>query len=451
MLFDTDAVLEVHGRGPARRRSTVRSGCSAARSGSTGPRRPPTWPAASAPRSSTPRCSGPSSRPSRASLVFLAAGAEELRDRVAPAFDAMGSKTIWVSEEPGRGSALKLVCNAFVGTLTAAVGQSVGLATQLGLDPQLFLDALDGGASDSPYVHVKGAMMLARRVPAVVRARRRPQGPRPHPRGGAAVRDADRPRPRRCSPASTRPPSRGTVPTTWPRSSPRSARADRSRRRRSRAEAAAQLSAAVRTAACSSRVSGSGSASRWARCRRPTSSTPIETTSATAPDHVRGGRAERRGEHARERRGDGAADEADAGVGRRRDRAGQLGGLHHRLGQDGVHDAEEQPAADRAADQHPEAVHEQGHRGEVEGQQHEHRVEGALPAEPGREPRRGEDRGDRDAEPPAAEDQAELVGAEVGVARRLRRGLERERGVGEQGEEAEVVEQRGDTEGQQRG
>ncbi|HEY0246781.1 MAG TPA: NAD(P)-dependent oxidoreductase [Gryllotalpicola sp.] len=100
------------------------------------------------------------------SLVFLAAGAEDLRERVAPAFAAMGSKTIWVGDEPGRGSALKLVCNAFVGTLTAAVGQSVGLATQLGLDPQLFLDALDGGASDSPYVHVKGAMMLADEYPA---------------------------------------------------------------------------------------------------------------------------------------------------------------------------------------------------------------------------------------------------------------------------------------------
>ncbi|MGI3783295.1 MAG: NAD(P)-dependent oxidoreductase [Janthinobacterium lividum] len=99
------------------------------------------------------------------SLVFLAAGAEELRERVAPAFDAMGSKTIWVGEEPGRGSALKLACNAFVGTLTAAIGQSIGLATQLGLDPQLFLDALDGGASDSPYVHVKGAMMLSGEFP----------------------------------------------------------------------------------------------------------------------------------------------------------------------------------------------------------------------------------------------------------------------------------------------
>ena len=100
------------------------------------------------------------------SLVFLAAGAEELRTRVAPAFEAMGSKTIWVGEEPGRGSALKLVCNSFVGTLTAAVGQSVALATQLGLDPALFLDALDGGASDSPYVHVKGGMMIEQDYPA---------------------------------------------------------------------------------------------------------------------------------------------------------------------------------------------------------------------------------------------------------------------------------------------
>jgi 3-hydroxyisobutyrate dehydrogenase len=98
-------------------------------------------------------------------LVFLAAGAAELRGRVQPAFDAMGSKTIWVAEEPGRGSALKLVCNSFVGTLTAAVGQSVALATQLGIDPNLFLDALDGGASDSPYVHVKGGMMIKGEYP----------------------------------------------------------------------------------------------------------------------------------------------------------------------------------------------------------------------------------------------------------------------------------------------
>ena len=160
--------------------------------------------------------------------MFLASGAEELRDRVAPAFEAMGSKTIWVSEEPGRGSALKLVCNAFVGSLTAAIGQSVGLASQLGLDPQLFLDALDGGASDSPYVHVKGAMMLADDYPAsfaldgvrkdlgLIRAAEQRSGTR-------------RRSPRRSSRASTPPRSRATGPTTWPPWSARSARADRHR------------------------------------------------------------------------------------------------------------------------------------------------------------------------------------------------------------------------------
>jgi 3-hydroxyisobutyrate dehydrogenase len=35
------------------------------------------------------------------------------------------------------------------------------LAEALGLDPRLFLEAVDGGPVDAPYVHVKGAAMLA--------------------------------------------------------------------------------------------------------------------------------------------------------------------------------------------------------------------------------------------------------------------------------------------------
>jgi 3-hydroxyisobutyrate dehydrogenase len=159
MLFDTDAVLEVLAEAlPAAQNGPV--WVQASTIGLEGTARA----AELASRFGAPFVDAPvlgTKQPAeQGALVFLAAGADELRERVAPAFDAMGSKTIWVGEEPGRGSALKLVCNAFVGTLTAAIGQSVGLANQLGLDPQLFLDALDGGASDSPYVHVKGAMML---------------------------------------------------------------------------------------------------------------------------------------------------------------------------------------------------------------------------------------------------------------------------------------------------
>lgn len=165
MLFDTAAVLEVMGEAlPASKDGAVWVQCSTIGLDGTA------QVAELADRHGAAFVDAPvlgTKQPAeQGSLVFLASGPTGLRDRVAPAFEAMGSKTIWVGEEPGRGSALKLVCNAFVGTLTAAVGQSVGLATQLGLDPQLFLDALDGGASDSPYVHLKGGMMMDDAYPA---------------------------------------------------------------------------------------------------------------------------------------------------------------------------------------------------------------------------------------------------------------------------------------------
>jgi 3-hydroxyisobutyrate dehydrogenase len=94
-------------------------------------------------------------------LVVLAAGPNDLHDLLEPVFDAIGSRTVWVSDRPGDASALKLVCNAWVGSLTAAVGQSVALAVGLGLDPSLFLAAIKGGGVDSPYAHVKGAAMIA--------------------------------------------------------------------------------------------------------------------------------------------------------------------------------------------------------------------------------------------------------------------------------------------------
>lgn len=93
-------------------------------------------------------------------LVMLASGDPALRERVQPAFDAMGAKTIWVGAELGLGSKLKLVCNAWIGALAAAVGQSFALAKGLGLDQQLMLDALDGAAAGSPYLQAKGKAII---------------------------------------------------------------------------------------------------------------------------------------------------------------------------------------------------------------------------------------------------------------------------------------------------
>ena len=97
-------------------------------------------------------------------LVVLASGDEAARDRLAPVFEAIARKTLWLGPA-GAGSRLKLVCNAWVLTLTAGVAQSVALARALGLDPADFFAALDGGPQDVPLARVKGAAMVAGEYP----------------------------------------------------------------------------------------------------------------------------------------------------------------------------------------------------------------------------------------------------------------------------------------------
>lgn len=94
-------------------------------------------------------------------LVLLVSGAPALRAAAQPVFDAIGNRTMWIGDDLGLASAAKLAINAWVSSLTAATGQSLALARALGLDPQLFLDAIAGGPTDSPYAHAKGAAMIA--------------------------------------------------------------------------------------------------------------------------------------------------------------------------------------------------------------------------------------------------------------------------------------------------
>jgi 3-hydroxyisobutyrate dehydrogenase len=97
-------------------------------------------------------------------LVMLASGPAETRERLSPVLDALGSKTLWVGEA-GAGSRLKMACNAWLFMITAGAAQSIALTRALGIDPQHFLDAIDGGPLDTPYAHVKGANMIRGEFP----------------------------------------------------------------------------------------------------------------------------------------------------------------------------------------------------------------------------------------------------------------------------------------------
>jgi 3-hydroxyisobutyrate dehydrogenase len=95
-------------------------------------------------------------------LLVLAAGSEAVRQRVGPVLDAIGARTIWTGEDPSKGSAarLKLVVNSWVIAASNAAGEVVALAQALGVDPEQFLNVVDGGPLDLPYLRTKMGLIL---------------------------------------------------------------------------------------------------------------------------------------------------------------------------------------------------------------------------------------------------------------------------------------------------
>jgi 3-hydroxyisobutyrate dehydrogenase len=97
-------------------------------------------------------------------LKILAAGPAQLRERCEPAFAPMGTLVCWL-DEVGQASALKLVANSWTLAITDATATSIRLAEHLDVDPQLFLDVIGGSLSDSPYLQLKGAAIIADQYP----------------------------------------------------------------------------------------------------------------------------------------------------------------------------------------------------------------------------------------------------------------------------------------------
>ena len=119
-------------------------------------------------------------------LAVLASGPASTREVVQPVFDAVGAKTVWLGDEPGPASAMKLVANSWVAVLTAGTAQGIQQARAFGLDPAQFLETVSGGAADSPYLQTKGEGRPRGAVRPAVRARRPAEGPAPHPRRATA-------------------------------------------------------------------------------------------------------------------------------------------------------------------------------------------------------------------------------------------------------------------------
>jgi 3-hydroxyisobutyrate dehydrogenase len=98
-------------------------------------------------------------------LVILGSGRAELHSRVEEIFAVLGQRTMWVGEEAGMGSRLKVAVNSWLLAVVEAGAESLALAEGLGLDPRLILEAIEGGALDLPYLRMKAQAMLEREFP----------------------------------------------------------------------------------------------------------------------------------------------------------------------------------------------------------------------------------------------------------------------------------------------
>lgn len=94
-------------------------------------------------------------------LVILGSGPEEGRERLAPLFEAVGKRTLWVGEA-GTGSRLKVAVNSWIVAVVEGTAEMLSLAEALGIAPETALEAVEDGPLDLPYMRLKAKAMLER-------------------------------------------------------------------------------------------------------------------------------------------------------------------------------------------------------------------------------------------------------------------------------------------------
>ena len=97
-------------------------------------------------------------------LVVLASGPGDMREKCDPIFGAIGAKTLWLGEA-GAGSKLKLVVNNWIVGLLGTLAETISLARATGVDPESFLETIEGGPLGLPYAQMKGQMMIEEDFP----------------------------------------------------------------------------------------------------------------------------------------------------------------------------------------------------------------------------------------------------------------------------------------------
>lgn len=97
-------------------------------------------------------------------LVILAAGDRSLYEQAQPAFEVMGKRSFYLGAA-GQGARMKLVINLVMGTMMAALSESLALGLKAELAGERILEVIAEGAMANPMFNLKGPLMLEERFP----------------------------------------------------------------------------------------------------------------------------------------------------------------------------------------------------------------------------------------------------------------------------------------------
>jgi 3-hydroxyisobutyrate dehydrogenase len=95
-------------------------------------------------------------------LTVLASGPRDARERAKPVFDAVAARTVELGEA-GEGTRLKLVINSWLVILVEGLAETMAFSEAIGIDPERFLETIEGGPTGPAYAQLKGKMMVARK------------------------------------------------------------------------------------------------------------------------------------------------------------------------------------------------------------------------------------------------------------------------------------------------
>lgn len=101
-------------------------------------------------------------------LLVMASGRESDIAIASPIFAAFAKKTAYLGEA-GSGQAMKLAVNLIVHTLSAAVSESLALASAHGIDPAAAYDVLEESVVAAPFVKYKRQAFLDPSAPVAMR------------------------------------------------------------------------------------------------------------------------------------------------------------------------------------------------------------------------------------------------------------------------------------------